>query len=50
MWRGKVDEKRTASLYRSLLVAGFPSDLIRRELHRLTQADLPEIDAETADE
>ena len=31
LWRGEIDQKRTASLYRSLLAAGFPSDLIRKE-------------------
>jgi hypothetical protein len=28
-----------------LLGAGFPSDLIRRELHRLTHEDAPEVEA-----
>lgn len=40
----KLDDKKIASLYGSLLRAGFPSDLIRRELKRLTSADLPEVD------
>jgi len=40
--RGEIDEKRIASLYRSLLRAGFSSDTIRRELRRLTDEDLPE--------
>jgi len=38
----KSSEKKFASIYRSLLAAGFPSDLIRRELKSLTRADLPE--------
>jgi regulatory protein len=42
LWRGEIDQKKTASLYRSLLAAGFPADLIRRELHKIAQADLPE--------
>jgi regulatory protein len=46
LWRGEIDQKKTASLYRSLLAAGFPSDLIRRELHRISQGDLPEIESE----
>jgi regulatory protein len=49
LWRGQIDEKKTASLYRSLLAAGFPAPLIRRELQRLTREevpDLPEVDAE----
>lgn len=44
LWRGEIDEKKTASLYRSLLAAGFPCDLIRRELHRITHEDVPEVD------
>lgn len=39
--RGEIDQRRIASLYRSLLGAGFPADLIRRELHRLTHEELP---------
>jgi regulatory protein len=42
LWRGEVDQKKTASLYRSLLAAGFPADLIRRELHHMTQEEVPE--------
>jgi len=36
-----LDERRAQSLYRSLLRAGFSSELIRSEL-RKTRADLPE--------
>jgi len=43
-WRGAIDEKKTASLYRSLLSAGFPADLIRKELHRITREDIPEVE------
>ena len=43
----KMDDKKIASLYGSLLRAGFPSDLIRRELQRLTREDVPEIDVHT---
>jgi len=50
LWRGEIDQKKTASLYRSLLAAGFPSDLIRRELQRLTSDEVPDVDAETAAE
>lgn len=45
LWRGEIDDKKTASLYRSLLRAGFPADLIRGELHRLTRRDVPELDS-----
>lgn len=41
---GEIDERKIASLYRSLLRAGFTSDTIRRELHRLTESDIPEMD------
>jgi hypothetical protein len=44
MHRGEIDEKKLASLYRSLIGAGFPADLIRRELHRLTHEDVPEVE------
>lgn len=40
-FRGEVDEKKFASIYRSLLAAGFPADLIRRELKSLTKEELP---------
>jgi regulatory protein len=42
--RGPLDQRRTASLYGSLLRAGFSADLIRRELKAATRqpVDLPE--------
>jgi regulatory protein len=46
MFRGEIDQKKLASLYRSLIGAGFPADLIRRELHRVTHEDVPEVDVE----
>jgi len=46
LYRGEVDERKLASLYRSLLAAGFPADLIRKELHRITMEEVPEVDAE----
>ena len=42
LYRGEIDEKKLASLYRSLLGAGFPSDLIRKELYRVTHEEIPE--------
>ena len=42
--RGPLDERRVASLYRSLLRAGFSADTIHRELSALakkTMDDLP---------
>jgi regulatory protein len=44
LYRGEIDERKLASLYRSLLGAGFPSDLIRKELHRITHEEIPEVD------
>ena len=38
----EVDRKKLASIYGSLLRAGFPADLIRRELKRLTSGELPD--------
>lgn len=43
-YRGEIDERKTASIYASLLRAGFPADLIRRELKRLTSEEVPEAD------
>jgi regulatory protein len=45
LFRGEIDQKKIASLYRSLLSAGFSSDLVRRELRRVTQEDVPEVEA-----
>ena len=45
-FRGEIDERKMASLYRSLIAAGFPSDLIRKELHRITHEEVPEVDVE----
>jgi regulatory protein len=42
---GKIDDKKIASLYRSLLAAGFPSDAIRRELRSVTTEEVPDVDA-----
>jgi len=39
------DEKKMASLYSSLLRAGFSADVVRRELKRLTKEELPESDS-----
>jgi regulatory protein len=43
-FRGDLDDRKLASLYRSLLRAGFSADVIRRELKSLTREDLPEIE------
>src|SRR5690242_10616733 len=43
--RGEIDEKKIAALYRSLLRAGFASDVIRKQLERVTKEDVGEIEA-----
>jgi regulatory protein len=43
--RKRPDDKKIASLYRSLLRAGFSSDTIRSELRRLSNLELPEIES-----
>jgi regulatory protein len=42
----KTDEKKLASMYRSLLRAGFSADVVRRELRAATREDVPEVEAE----
>lgn len=45
--RGPLDQRKLASLYRTLLGAGFSPDLIRQELRALSRhdaADLPEVE------
>lgn len=46
MFRGEIDANKMASIYRSLIGAGFPADLIRRELHRVTHEDVPEVESQ----
>lgn len=45
-FRGEIDDKKLASLYRSLLRAGFSADVIRRELKSFISEDLPNPDAD----
>jgi regulatory protein len=45
-YRGEIGEKKMASLYGSLLRAGFSADVVRRELKALTREELPEIETE----
>jgi regulatory protein len=46
LFRGEIDERKLASLYRTLLRAGFSSQTIRRELKRAASEDLPEVDSD----
>jgi regulatory protein len=43
-FRGEIDDKKIASVYSSLLRAGFPSDTIRNELKSLTREELPDLE------
>ena len=47
LFRGEISDEKIASLYRSLLAAGFPSDVVRKELFRITHEEVPESDAES---
>src|SRR5258705_3862579 len=42
--RGEIDERQMESLYRTLIALVLPSDLIRKELHRITHEEIPEVD------
>jgi SOS response regulatory protein OraA/RecX len=44
-YRGQIDQKKMASLYGSLLRAGFSADVVRRELKAITREELPEVEA-----
>jgi regulatory protein len=41
--RGELDQRKIASLYGSLLRAGFSADIIRTELRGITHGDVPEV-------
>ena len=45
MFRGEVDERKIVSLYRSLLRAGFASDVVRGELRSVTREEMPAVEA-----
>ena len=42
----KIDEKKMASMYGSLLRAGFSADVVRRELKAVAKEDVPEVEPE----
>jgi regulatory protein len=48
--RPPLDRRKLASLYRSLLAAGFSADIIRTELKKITDADLPDLEPEPPSE
>jgi regulatory protein len=41
-FRGEINENKIASMYRSLLRAGFSADVVRRELKAVTREEVPE--------
>ena len=46
-FRGEITENKIASMYRSLLRAGFSADVVRRELKAATRAEVPEPESPT---
>jgi regulatory protein len=48
-FRGEVDERKTASMYRSLLRAGFSADVVRQELKAITRGEVGEAESEPED-
>ena len=46
-FRGEITENKMASVYRSLLRAGFSADVVRRELKSLTREEIPEVETQT---
>jgi SOS response regulatory protein OraA/RecX len=48
--RGPLDERRVASLYRSLLRAGFSADIIRRELSALAKKPMDDLPLNPSEE
>jgi regulatory protein len=45
-YRGEIDEKKLASIYGSLLRAGFSSEVVRRELKAVVKQDMPDAEQE----
>jgi len=46
-FRGEIDANKLASMYRSLLRAGFSADVVRRELKSITREEVPDAEAAT---
>jgi regulatory protein len=45
-YRGEINANNMASMYRSLLRAGFSADVVRRELKAMTREDVPETESQ----
>jgi regulatory protein len=48
-FRGEITENKIASMYRSLLRAGFSADIVRRELKSLTREEVPDAASQPED-
>jgi regulatory protein len=48
-FHGEIGENKVASMYRSLLRAGFSADVVRRELKAITREEVPESDSQLED-
>jgi regulatory protein len=48
-FRGEIGENKMASMYRSLLRAGFSADVVRKELKAIIREDIPETEAQPED-
>ena len=46
-FRGEIDERKMAAMYRSLLRAGFSADVVRRELKSLTREEVPDAEPQS---
>jgi regulatory protein len=45
-YRGEIDEKKMASIYGSLLRAGFSADVVRRELKAIVKEEVQDVESE----
>jgi regulatory protein len=45
-FHGEIGENKMASMYRSLLRAGFSADVVRRELEAMMREEVPEADSQ----
>jgi regulatory protein len=48
-FRGEIGDNKIASMYRSLLRAGFSADVVRRELKAVTREEVPEPESQPED-
>jgi regulatory protein len=48
-FQGEINENKVASIYRSLLRAGFSADVVRRELKAVMREEVPEAESQPED-